>query len=359
MRSMVGVLTLFVLLAPAAGASAQPPDGADVEPPPPGDGDTGAMDEGGDEAAEPDPMAAEQAAMETDTEEPAPDSGAAPLERVGDEQVLTEEQLGVEVARSSTDPWEDPEQAYYFLGATYRHNFIPSFILELFMDDATPANNPNIGAEFIYRRDGFDIAAGISYSQYYVDGPFRASGDPETDIEFFDSNLAAVFGTVTFLWSTEFNDIFALQYGLGLGVGVTFGDMIRAEAYPNRGGTDGNRAVRGFSECAGPGRRLPADAYNANDPYCGPTTAQGDPMRDPGLPPAPGTTDLDGEEGEHYFTPARKWSGGGSVPNAWFRASLPHIALRIKPIAQLLMRVDFGFDLFSGFFVGAGIFVGL
>ena len=46
------------------------------------------------------------------------------------------------------------------------------------------------------------------------------------------------------------------------------------------------------------------------------------------------------------------------MPNLYFRFAVPHLALRIKPIHQLLIRVDLGFDLFSGFFTGAGISYG-
>jgi hypothetical protein len=47
------------------------------------------------------------------------------------------------------------------------------------------------------------------------------------------------------------------------------------------------------------------------------------------------------------------------VPNLWFRAALPHLALRFKPIRQMVIRVDGGFDVFSGFFVGGSVGVGL
>jgi hypothetical protein len=151
-------------------------------------------------------------------------------------------------------------------------------------------------------------------------------------------NLHFVGAGVTFLWSTAFNDIVAFQYGVGLGFGGVIGDLIRTEAYPQNDGS-------GWEICEGALNPMSQSRYcaeiNEAERHRG-SIAAGDPDR----------TNLDGADGEHYDIKARRWSGGGSVPNVWFRAALPHLAIRIKPIRQLMMRVDFGFDLFSGFFVG-------
>lgn len=241
-------------------------------------------------------------------------------DRLGDEQVLAEERLGVEQARSGTDPYEDPTAPYYFLGVAYWHTFTPSFILNLFTDESTKTNNPGIGLQFTYRKDAFDIVASVYYQTYAVNGPFRGAGDEDTETEFIDSDLKMVAASVSFLWSTDFTDWFAIQYGIGLGVGGVFGDMIRTEAYP---------VGNGWERCVGPS--------NPPNAYCDPTSVE------------------DGEEGGHFGARARRWTQGGSVPNVWFRASLPHLALRFKPIKQLMIRVDGGFDLFSGFFVGGSL----
>ena len=68
---------------------------------------------------------------------------------------------------------------------------------------------------------------------------------------------------------------------------------------------------------------------------------------------------MDGDGDLTGFTGiAQKWFNGGSVPNLYFRFAVPNIALRIKPISQLLIRIDGGFDLFSGFFTGGSISYG-
>lgn len=271
--------------------------------------------------------AAEEPAGEGEAE---PDMGD-PTESglLSDEQVMAEEQLGTETVRSGTDPYEDPTRAYYFLGVGYFHSFTPEIIIDLFTDEATGTNNPALGLQFTYRKDGFDIVASAWYQTYGVNGPFRGAGDTEAETEIIDSDLKALFVGANFLRGTDFNDIFSIQYGIGLGIGVVMGDMIRTEAYPDTGPD----SIDGWSRCAGPGS--PANAY------CDATSVD------------------DGEDGGHFGVQARRWTDGGSVPNVWFRAALPHLALRIKPIKQLMIRVDGGFDLFSGFFVGGSLNVGL
>ena len=250
---------------------------------------------------------------------------------VNDEQVLTEEQLGVEAAHDSTDPYEDPHRTYMFLGSFYRHTWLPQFMLNLFTDEAVGTDNPSVGLEFIYRKDGMDIITSLYWMRSHAYGPFLGPGDEPSEVEIIDSSLSAIMVGATFLWSTAFNDIVAFQYGIGLGIGGVYGDLVRTEAYPDDDNSmDGSAG--GFAPCAGP-----------SDPnggaFCDPTSVR------------------DGESGGHYGIKAHRWHQGGSVPFMWFRAA-PQIALRVKPIRQLMFRVDAGFDLFSGFFVGGSVDVG-
>ena len=253
------------------------------------------------------------------------DVGAAGTEegagtgRLGDEQAVVSERMGTEEFRDSTDPYEDPTAEYYFVGLFYRHIFVPEFLLNLFTDESTGASNPAFGAEFTYRKGGFDIIGSIWWAGYGVDGPFRGSGDPAQDTEWIESNLSVLFLSGTFLWSTEFNEMFALEYGVALGVGLVLGDMHRTEAHPSGGG---------FEACDGPG--------NPDPVYCD-------------GPPISGLCDGDGG---HYCEEG-KWSDGGDVPNVVPWLAIPQIALRIKPIRQLMIRIEGGFGL--GFFLGGAV----
>lgn len=271
---------------------------------------------------------------------------------LSDEQVLTEEAYGVETVRRGTDPYEDPNKRYFFLGGFYRHHFIPSGMVEIFVQESPSISNPQAGLELTIRRDSFEIIASAWYADFTTEGPFLANGDPPDDVEIIDSNLRTVMVGATFLWSTMFNDYIGLEYGLGLGVGYVFGDLVRTEAYPSNNG--------GFAACTTPpaggtaGDAQPGDSIDVSRSnglgiadYCQPAI---------GTPPP--ISNEDGERGAHYGVVARKWFDGGSVPNLWFRLA-PQISLRIKPIHQLVIRADVGFDIFSGIYVGAGLGIGL
>lgn len=292
-----------------------------------------------------------------------PNEGAGLL---SDDQAAAEDTEEPAVVRDSTDPHEEDSQDYYFFGAFYRHSFIPSFIINLFTDEATPARNPGAGLEFTLRKAGFDIITSLYYQSFHVDGPFLAHNDPPGQVEFIESDLFTVMGGVTFLWSTPINDMFSIEYGMGLGLGVVGGSMRRTEAYP----ASGPGTVRGFAPCVAAGTPQPDAPFDSSraaaglgsaGAYCEPTsgaTHSNDYTDHAGNVHNDVPTNVDGEHGAHYHTTARRWTDGGSVPNVYFRLALPHLALRFKPVHQFMMRIDGGFDVFSGFFVGGAMAYG-
>ena len=218
---------------------------------------------------------------------------------------------------------ENRDETYLFLGASYRHVFVPSFLLEIGVDAAPSANNPAVGVDFTYRRNGFSVVASLFWMSGAVEGAFRSSGDPDEDTEWIDSSLSGIFASATVLWSTPiWEDYIVFEYGVGLGIGVVFGDLVRTEAEPAEGG--------GYQPCAGP--------LTGNVNYCAATSSGG-------------PTDPDGVDGEHYGVVAESWVGGGNVPNVVPWLALPHLAVRFKPIRPLVMKIEGGVGL--GFFVGA------
>ena len=230
--------------------------------------------------------------------------------------------VGTEPLRDPTDPWEDPHQGYYFVGAFYRHVFLPAFLIELFVDESVSGSNPGFGLEFTYRKDNFDIVGSLWWSGASAEGPFRASGDPIEDTEWINSGLSIIYASAAFLWSTPLNDIFALEYGLDIGLGLVLGGFERTEAYD----TTPTGGERTWAPCTALGNPSPT--------YC---------------------DEVDPEERiiGRYPYDEDKWSGGGSIPNVFPWLAIPHLALRIKPIHQLMMRIEGGFGV--GFFLGGSI----
>lgn len=270
----------------------------------------------------------------TDNAEPIPTDGPEGTgdAALSDEQALQAEANRPAVVRDATDPFEDPHEGYYFFGLMYRQIVVPKFMQGLFIEGGATVSNPGFGVQFEYRKDAFSIIGNLWWQDFGFNAAFREAGDPEGNMEMLDSSWSSVFASASFLWSTAFNDMFAIEYGVDVGLGVVLGDGIRTEAYSTDGGAS-------YRACAGAG-----DPNDTTGIYCHPTVSGG-------------ATDPDGENGEHYGVVARKWSDGGGVPNVIPWLGIPHIALRIKPIHQLQIRIDGGF--FAGFWFGASLSYGI
>jgi hypothetical protein len=154
--------------------------------------------------------------------------------------------------------------------------------------------------------------------------PFKASSDGAEAWEIVESHIKVLYLTADFLWSHDLAPEFAINYGLGAGLGIVWGDLKRTQAYPGNGADTSTGA--GFLPCNGPGN--------------------------------PGVGGYCGNDNNHYagYTEP-SWSGGGSKPIVF-----PWLALqtgfRYKPHKNFIARFDAGFGL-SGFFLGLGADYGL
>jgi hypothetical protein len=246
---------------------------------------------------------------------------------LSDEQALQEERAPQEQFRDSTDPYEDPKERYFFLGASWRYLRMPSWALEWFLDAAPAVGTAgSFFGEFAYRKDGFSVGANVGWMKWNFNGPFRIAGDPDTDTEWLDTNWNLLLMTSTITWSTSFTDWMSLEYGLEAGVAFIFGDMVRSEAYLKDGG--------GYAKCA-----AFANPGEANADYC--------------ARPIGGAqvTNQATEDGEHYGVKAVRGIANGGVPHA-VPVFGPRLSLRFKPIHQLVLRVDVPLPILPMGFVG-------
>lgn len=280
----------------------------------------------------------EQAAMEGDeggdslgspTGEP---GGAADGEapRLDDEQAEIADEETREEFRDTTDPFEAQNTDYFFLGAFSRAVIIPGFIQGLFVEGGIDGLNPGVGLEFNWRRNQFNVIAQVWWNNAVADGFFRASGDLRTDTEYIDVDLGVVFINAAFLWSFPLTDWFAFELGFDLGVGFIYGNLVRTEAYESTSGAGD------FQACSGPGDSSDTGGYcEARAP---------DPCYD--------------NRGGHYRCREPNWlTEGGDTPIVIPWISLPHIALRFKPIRQFQIRIDGGYGLYN-FFIGGSLAYG-
>lgn len=262
-----------------------------------------------------------------------------------DDQAVLEERVGVERV-DELDPTERPDTDYFFFGAVARGVVVPEFITDLFVQtesglgsSGTPINM-GVGAYFNYRRNGFNITAEAWYLGFGTRAYYHGLGAADSEYEYIESNLGVVFGSFLFGWSFDITNWFAIDLGFGIGVGGMVGDMHRTEAH--RGG-DRSGQLR---PCSGPNDSADGLGYcesgvelrDSNGRVTSTTSEGGTYQRagGPGNGPNP-----------FYF-------GDGGVPPIFAWLDLPRVGIRIKPIHQVQIRIDGGYNLY-GFNFGGSI----
>jgi hypothetical protein len=233
-------------------------------------------------------------------------------------------------AKSSTDPTELPGQTYISIGLRYRHSVLPNAMLGLFVAGGPDVVSiPGFGIEAAVRRDNSEQIYSLTYRDWGM-SPFGFHGksDPNTATEVVNSSLKMIMLQSDILWATPFTKEFSFEYGLTAGIGAVFGDLGREWAQP---GQSGAADVTHYVSCFQNGGLAPG----ADPLYC---------------------TGRTNNHKAGYQEPS--WFNGGSKPNI-YAALGPQISFRYKPIKQVILRADLGFDFFSGFFFGLGADYGL
>ena len=269
---------------------------------------------------EPEPEPAEEAPAEE-----------APVE---EEQTKKEPEPEAEPAPDEATPTTPPT---WWFGAQLNDTFVPSFMLSMFLDEPPSIGNLGFGVTATHRSaDGLSLVLGLGYVGYGFEGTLRAIDDPEEDTEWVTSKLGFVHVTGAILWSMDFGQMFAFEYGLGLDVGIVTGDLTRSEAV---------RVVPGgaFSECIGP--RNPGTLAPSGKPYCEFPSTNGV------LDPTKATNTAD-ELGEQYHVKST------SIPPVMAFPALPQLALRFSPHRNIAIKLEAAYGIFQ-FKVGVSAAYGL
>lgn len=225
--------------------------------------------------------------------------------------------------QSYFDPHELEGESYHHLGVFARGIIAPKFIQNLFVNGGLNAMNLGVGGFYNYRRDGLNIIVEVWRAGFYGTAPFYGLNERPDAIELIESELSVVFGNIVLMWSIPLASFLAIEIGLGLGFGGVFGTLWRTEAYP-----DGDS----WAACL--------DAGAPDPTYCDPREANGGDGH---------YQRLDGTPEEYNFS--------GGVPPLWFWVDLPRVAIRIKPLRQLQIRVEGGFAAYA-FHAGASLAFG-
>jgi outer membrane protein OmpA-like peptidoglycan-associated protein len=240
-----------------------------------------------------------------------------------------------ESVAASLDSDEPGALEHWWLGAYWRHLWVPGYMLDAFLEQAPSIANNGFGLVGTYRTlEGFNIQFGFGYMPLSFDGPMLAPGSEITDIELAESDLALFHLTGSVLWDIEFHSTIALEIGVGLDLGVFAGEIRRNEAFPD--------ANNNLQRCPGP---MVLPQGGADPDGIGPLT--GTPYCD--VPVTPGaSSDPSSEEGEHYNAVEE------GIPPAFGFLMLPHVALRIQPFKYLAIKAEFAFG-FATMFAGISV----
>jgi hypothetical protein len=241
------------------------------------------------------------------------------------------------VSSSSSQTFEDPSKAYYFVGLRYRGTIIPKFMVNMFVNEGSTFYSNTIGAELDIRKDNHSTNVWIGYTGFgFGDTLFLQKGKPDepNNYSVVSSNLWALFLGLDEMWSVPMDQShhWDFEYGFGVGLGFVFGTLYNDWVYQtndNSGlvGSNGNH----YAMC--PSTTLPANAANVPGNDC-----------TPGGHSASQQTKVN-----NYAEP--NWFGGGSVPVVFPQVYFPSIGVRFKPVKEFEGRIGLGFSL-TGFWFG-------
>jgi len=270
--------------------------------------------------------AADDAKPDADKTPPEAAKPDAPAGEAGgpDDPAKNKDATLVADAEAGGSPVELPGKTYRAVGLRYRAVIVPKFMMNLFGSGGATVLANGIGPEFTIRKDNFEYGLSAWYTSYAMDPtPFKSKSDGAEAWEIVESHIKVLYLTSDFLWSHDFAPEFAVNYGLGAGLGIVWGDLNRTQAYP---GKNGNPSTgEGFQPCTAPGVPDPNYCGNDNNHYGG------------------------------YTEPS--WANGGSKPIV-FPWLVVQTGFRYKPHKNFAARFDAGFGT-SGFFLGLGADYGL
>lgn len=301
----------------------------------------------------------------TDLEAADPDAGGTGTTSTGgheltDDQAVYEERTGGAEALgpSETDPRERPDTDYFFLGAFARGVIVPTFIQGLLVEHSAGRGssgdpvNMGAGGFFTWRRNGFGVTAEIWYLGFGASSYYHGLGAAENEWEFIESSLGAIFGNFVFGWSIDITEWFGFDIGFGLGFGGMVGNLYRTEAYRSSSGGE-------LAPCAAPGDQGGTYCEGSYNPATGEVV--GLELRGSG-----GRLDDTRQRGgtyQHFQTgdptidgrngPTPWYFGDGGVPPMFFWLDLPRIGVRFKPIRQIQIQLNGGYNLYGFNFGGS------
>ncbi len=213
------------------------------------------------------------------------------------------------------------------LGARYRLGILPQPVINLFARGGGTYLFHFVGAELDARWKRFSLTPSLAYADLSTRGDaFGAKGHSTAGyVSYVQSDLRAILATVDIAWAFPVSRRLDAELGMGLGIGIPFGDLNNTWVY---GAPEGPIAL-------------------GNGRYAG----------------CKSVTDGVGCRPQDHASPTpvrigqyveRGWSRGGSSPDVIPWVAIPQAALRIRLSESIAMRVGAGLAT-TGFWVGVGV----
>ncbi len=229
---------------------------------------------------------------------------------------------------------EKHDHWYLWVGAGYQGTVLPAFLLGAFVTGAPTTYLSTFKLSADFRKNGFSVVPSLSFSEYGTgDVLFLQRGKNEAvngNWSVVNSNIKSINAQVDLLWSTKVHRMVDIEYGLGVGVGATFGGLLLNWVY----GDDQGKYV------SDSGRRFSACTSNVNPP-----NTNGCNARD--------HSNSDVDRVDNYKE--RSWFNGGSKPS-FLPILTPEIGVRIKPHQNFMTRVGLGWGLYGPWFGLSGYY---
>lgn len=234
-------------------------------------------------------------------------------------------------------PFEKDSKAYRFIGLRFRNIIVPKAFINIFADGGATVNVFSFGPEFTTRKDGFELDLSLSYADYSMDPfLFKGKSDGNDAWEMVSSDMKLLYLTTDLLFDIPLDKgkgRFSVLLGGGVGLGIVFGNLYRAQAYPTDQASLNPDDVSYWRRCEAVGQGGIAPG-TGGIPFC----------------------DTSNEHYGNYDEPS--WVNGGAKPSVFPWISFPQVSFRFKPIKQLQVRADAGLAI-TGVFFGMSAGYGL
>ena len=229
---------------------------------------------------------------------------------------------------------EKHDHWYLFVGAGYQGTVLPAFLLGAFVKGAptTYFNTFKLSADF--RKNGFSVVPSLAFTEFGSgDVLFAQRGKSEEvngNWSVVNSNIKMISAEAQLLWSTKVHRMVDIEYGLGVGLGMTFDNLGLNWVYADPNGKYTSDSGKSFSKCGTSENPAGTSGCTSRDHSNSETLRVGD-----------------------YKEPS--WFNGGSKPS-FLPVLTPVVGVRIKPHQNVMTRIGLGWGLYGPWFGLNGYF---